>query len=875
MLSFKDLIQRLKGKGKSESKPSVDELRTSLKTRFLNFRTLLKANNEILEIMSDMEEMLRSGKSFSMSYVRANCTAMSVNLFKLVQNINVLGENKYSELSNVSEELWKKINEQIEKKKIIPDREFVLPLEKVDREKTDQVGNKMANLGEVKNKIGLIVPDGFVITAPACERFLEYNNLQEEINRRLQTLDADNIELLHRCSSEIQQLVVHAAVPPDLEKEIMDAYRTLEQRLNREIRISMRSSAIGEDSSHVSFAGQYRSALNVSREFLLYTYKEILASKYTLQAIGYRLKRGFRDEDIPMCVGCMEMVDAVSGGVMYSRDPADFSGRLVLINSAWGLAKAVVDGSVSPDTFIVCRDNSGRYVRKMIQPKDKKILSSQTEGVTSIELARVESEKPSLNDEQALKLADIAERLEDYFGAPQDIEWSVDQEGKIVVLQARHLQKTGEYFEGVAAGVPVESFADEILIDRGLTVSRGAASGQAFLVDTTLDLLQFPKGAVLVTRYPFPQWAPLLSLASAVVTDTGSVTGHLATVAREFGIPALFNTLEATEKIKGGDLITVDADGCKVYRGEVEGLLQKTIKKPALMEGSPVYTLLENIIKMIAPLNLTDPDSLEFKPRNCRTVHDITRFCHEMAVREIFDFSQEYSFRRYPVKRLMTHVPTQWWVLNLDDGFREGVMGKTVKIEDITSAPMLAIWEGINAVKWEGPPPVDTKGFMSILFEATIDTELEPSMKSSYTDRNYLIIAKDFCNVSSRFGFHFSTVEAYITDMAKDNYISFNFKGGAADFVRKVRRVEFIGKVLEKFGFRIELHGDAIFARIEGLERETMIERLKIMGYLLMHTRQIDMIMDNETLVKEYYENFLKDIKSFAKVDLLEGKNKD
>ncbi len=866
MLSFKYLIQRLKGKDKPESKPSVDELRTSLKTRFLNFRTLLKANNEILEIMSDMEEMLRSGRSFGMSYIRANCTAMSVNLFKLVQNINILSGNKYNELFNVSERIWGKISEQLERKKKAADARFILPLESIDKEKADETGNKMANLGEIKNRVGLQVPDGFVITASAYERFLEYNNLQDEINRRLQTLDIGNIEMLHRNSSEIQQLIVHATIPQVLADEIMNAHRALEQRLNREVHISMRSSALGEDSSGVSFAGQYRSALNVSREFILYTYKEIIASKYTLQAISYRLNRGFRDEDMPMCVGCMEMVDAVSGGVMYSRDPGDFSNKFILINSSWGLAKSVVDGAVSPDTFIVYAENSEKRIKTIIQPKNIKVISGQAEGVVNVELQEDEKNRPSLSNEQAMRLAEIAVKLEDYFGLPQDIEWSIDHEGTIKILQARPLQKTGERIE---ISINVESAdisSHEVVINKGLTVSRGAASGEAFLVDSTLDMLQFPKGAVLITRYPFPQWASLLSHASAVVTDSGSIAGHLATVSREFSVPALFNTLDATQKIKTGELITVDADGCRVYKGRVASLLQKKTEKAGLMEGSPVQALLRNILVNITPLNLTDPDSLDFKAVNCATVHDITRFCHEMAVREIFDFTQEYSFRKYPVKRLMTHVPTQWWVLNLDDGFREGVKGKRVKIGDITSVPMLAIWEGINAVKWEGPPPVDTKGFMSILFEATIDTELEPSMQSSYTDKNYLIISRDFCNVSSRFGFHFSTVEAYVTDLAKDNYISFNFKGGAADFDRKARRVEFIGRILERFGFRIELHGDAIFARIEGYEKKEMIERLKIMGYLLMHTRQIDMIMNNEVLVNEYYENFINDIKSFVKI---------
>ncbi|MEW6108736.1 MAG: PEP/pyruvate-binding domain-containing protein [Nitrospirota bacterium] len=861
-MNFKNLIRRYFFGKEKKSAPdrSIKELRTAFQTRYWSFKTLLKSNNEILEIMADMEKVIGSGRSFGMSYVRANCTAISVNLFKMIQNLNIIGHNRYSELFKASDDIWEKINSRIEEKKTVSGNELILNLKAVDKGRADQTGSKMANLGEIKNRLGMPVPEGFVITAAAYERFIESNMLQQEINRRIQTLDTDNIEMLHRVSSEIQQLILRAAVPPDLEKEIMQAYAILEGKTEKRVSVSLRSSALGEDTLNVSFAGQYRSALNVSRDFIPYTYKEIVASKYTLQAISYRLNRGFRDEDIPMCVGCMEMVDAVAGGVMYSRDPGDFRDESIIINSAWGLAKSVVEGSVSPDIFIVSRSTPKIVLRKVIQDKEKRIISGKTEGVTAEELSEDERGSPSLTDDIAVKLAGIAERLEDYFGYPQDIEWSLARDGDIRILQARPLKQSERH--GTAQKIAPD-IKNEVIIDKGVTASSGIACGKAFLVKSTLDMLQFPKGSVLVTRYPSPQWASLLSHTAAVITDSGSITGHLATVAREFGVPAIFNSADATQKIRNGDLLTVDADGTRVYSGEVKELLTDIEKKISLMEGSPVFILLKNIMKMVTPLNLTNPESLDFRPKNCKTVHDITRFCHEMSVREMFEFGKEHDYAERSAKRLASDVPMQWWVLNLEDGFRHPVEGDTVKMEDIVSEPMLAIWEGITAFKWKGPPPVDTKGFMSVMFEATMNKEIEPSMRSGFVDNNYFIISKNFCNLSSRLGFHFSIVEAYIADWPKDNYISFNFKGGAADYERKVRRVEFIGKILKQFGFRIEMEGDTIIARLEGLEKDYLLDRLKILGYLVIHTRQIDMIMNNDAAVQEYYEDFLKDINSF------------
>lgn len=850
-------------KRKGLSAAEKEDLRVLFQKRYWQFKTLLKANNEIHEIVTDMGKIMKSGRIFGMSYIRANCTAISVNLYKIIENINGISDNRYSELRDIADGIWKAVNNLIEPRKITTERPFVVPLEQVDKQQADLVGSKMANLGEIRNTMGVLVPEGFVVSASAYERFIEFNGIRSEINRRIQTLDPDNIEMLHRVSSEIQQLVVNGAVPDDVSREIIASFDRLELKLGRQLAVSMRSSAFGEDELNASFAGQYRSALNVKREFLLYAYKEVIASKYTLQAISYRLNRGFRDEDIPMPVGCMEMVDAVSGGVIYSRDPGDFSGDAVVINSAWGLAKSVVDGSVNPDVFIVSRKNGKSISRKLIQPKDKKTVVHSGEGVDTLAVEASSRCQPSIRDEQALLLADIASGLEDHFGYPQDIEWSIGHDGRIIILQTRPLKKYHEHPERKPLSEKIEN---ELILSGGTTASSGVISAEAFVVNSALDMLKFPKGALLVVKHPRPQWASLIAHTAGLITDTGGITGHLATVAREFDVPALFNTGNATEKIHTGDVITLDADGLRVYAGEVKELIHDVAREKGLMEGSPVHLLLEKILEYVVPLHLTDPDSIEFKPKNCRTVHDITRFCHEISVQEMFEFGKEHSLAERSAKRLLSGVPMQWWVLNLEDGFREGVMGKTIKLEDITSEPMLALWEGITAVPWKGPPPVDTKGFMSVMFEATMNTEIEPSMRSSFADNNYFIVSKGFCNLSSRLGFHFSIVEAYISDWKKDNYISFNFKGGAADFSRRMRRVEFIGRILERYGFRLEMYEDSIIARLEGYEEKYLLERLKILGYLIMHTRQIDMIMNNDELVNEYYDNFIRDISTFTTI---------
>jgi len=857
--SFLNRLKRAFRKEEPATPEMVEELRRGFKDKYHAFKMLLAANNAALQIMTEMEVAAHGQQSFGMTFVRGHATAVCVNVFAIIRALNELSGNRYQELFPIFEGIQARIETVLSTRHTPPLTELVLPFSRITKEMADGVGSKMANLGEIVNRLpGLAVPEGFAITSAAYELFLTHNQLQEEINRRLQALEMRDISDLYRVSSEIQMALIGAQVPPELARAITEAYRDLAARVGGRVRVALRSSAVGEDALQTSFAGQYRSELNVAEEHLLTVYKEVLAGKYALTAVNYRLHKGLRDEDVPMCVGCMRMVEAAAGGVMYSRDPNNIRSDTIVINAVHGLAKAVVDGTVTPDLFVVSREPLA-ITHREVRHKEQKVLCLPEEGVYTE--ADPDSDRPALTDEQILELARVALLLEEHFAGPQDIEWSYDQDGRLLLLQSRPLQ---QMTAPAADAPPLPDVDAPVLLRGGERASPGVAAGPLYLVRNNLDLLQFPEGAVLLAATPQPAWATLLPRAVAVITDRGGITGHLANVAREYGVPAIFNTGDATRKLTPGTLVTVDADGLSIYEGRVEPLLAAAVKKGGLMVGTPVHDTLKEVMTFVTPLNLTNPEAPEFKPKGCRTLHDITRYAHEVSVKEMFAFDRHRHVYKYFIKRLVTDVPMEWWVLNLEDGFIEEVPGKEVTLDDIASAPMLALWEGITAVPWEGPPPVDARGFMSIVMGAATDPNLASAGGTIYGNQNYFMISRNFCNLTSRLGFHFSTVEALIGDQPYENYLRFTFKGGAADQTRRSLRAQLVGLMLEHLHFTVDVREDALFARLEGEPRDFMLDRLKALGYLTIHTRQIDMVMLNDSEVEHYREKMLRDLKNLV-----------
>ena len=637
LVNLKKLFCALRGKEYAcrEGQAVQEEFRRKYK----HFQELLESNAELLKIVTDMEIKLRGEQVFGMSYIRAQATRAVFHALRMAGSFESLSGKPNAELHEKVNEIQENIKINLESRKEFHSQDRVLPYTRITRDMVDAVGGKSANLGEILNRVGLPVPRGFAITTSAFQDFFAHAGLWAEIKRIKLSIVPDAPDSLEQASEEIQHAILSAPMAPALEQEILAAHDRLASECGRDpkvLSVALRSSAIGED-SELSFAGQYLSVLNVPRSRLLTNYRYVLASLYTPRAISYRLLKGIVDEDMGMSVACLEMIASVASGVMYTRHPFNAHDDRVLLNAVWGLGPYAVDGIVTPD--------SQSLVRGSLLPQDVRIAEKPVQlvcgaGGTLVEQPVPEAlrGKPCLTPEQSRTLARYALKLEEHYGTAQDIEWALTPGGRLLILQSRPLglvAGTG----AMPAGMPsVEG--REVLLQGGEVAQPGIGSGPAHVILSDEDLSGFPEGGVLVAPHSSPKFMVLMQKAQAILTDFGSVTGHMASLSREFGVPTILGLKNATKDIVSGTQI----HGGRLFRqglrrGWWRSCSASRHPKTAHMRGTPVHEVLERVAAHIIPLNLIDPKAEGFRVAGCKTLHDVMRLLHERCYGEMFKLS--------------------------------------------------------------------------------------------------------------------------------------------------------------------------------------------------------------------------------------------
>ncbi len=677
--------------GRAQARPAADtgeveRIGAEFRRHHTNFRLLLTAGKRLLSTIADMERATTDGRVFGMTFLRAGSTAVMVNAFRMIKHLEALAPASAARLRPKFQDICARVEEVLGRRNPPACGALVADLCTLDAAQADLMGGRLAELGEVKNRLGLPVPEGFVVGACAYELFASQPGLREEMARRIQTLydsstrdpDAGDDTIptitgaddaaLTAMSREIQALILAAPLPEALEKAITEACGSLMQACG-ETHLCVLPNSLGEGQG---FTGSYPAQFSVPCADVLNAYRRAVAGKYSAQAMARRLSRGIPDIDVTLCVGMLAVPESATRGTCNSSCPG---------------------------------------------------ASAQAAG---------------LEPEDALRLAALARQLEEGLGASAQFEW---------------LQKADGSFSLLRCG-------------------------------------------------PEP----------------------------------------AMDPCGGGEAATTGGH--------------------SHMEGSPVHTRLLELLELLAPMTLPAPEDPAFRADSCQSARDVARLAHQRAVDAMFDFGRsQQDFSERQAKQLWAGgAAMQWWIINLEDAFSAPPEGKFIRLENIDSPPFQAVWEGISAFPWAGPPPVDAKGFLSIMYESTTNPEISITGGFDFGVQNHILLSKAYVSLSSRFGYHFVTIEALVGERARENFVSFQFRGGAAEMTRRARRIAFVSGLLSEFDFAIEVKEDALIARVEGLPTAELMDRLRVLGYLIIHTRQLDMIMRIPEQVRLHREKILREI---------------
>lgn len=492
----------------------------------------------------------------------------------------------------------------------------VLWFDELHREDVNLVGGKSSSLGEMTSSMDVPVPYGFATTARAYQYFMTQTGLNDKVNDLLASIqDYENSDELHTACEQIRNLIVNATMPADLAADIEQAYADLAKKMGQtDPFVAIRSSATAEDLPNASFAGQQESYLNIKGAAdVVNRVQQCYSSLFTDRATYYRHKQHFPHEKVALSAAIQMMVFSRASGIMFSVNVADGDASKIVIDAIYGLGEYIVLGKVTPDHFVIDKQ-SMKIVEKNIIKQPVQLMRLPGGGTKEESVPDELQGQPVLTDAQVIELAGYAKEIERHYGCYMDMEYALDTNtNRLWIVQARPetVWSQRNKHKDAADDEDVVDEADAKFIVRGLPASPGLASGVVHVIDNPKDIDQFKQGEVLVTLMTSPDWVPAMKKAAAIVTNNGGMTCHAAIVSREMQIPCIVGTkskkVAATDVLKTGDVVTVDAKNGVVYQGKVASMLKP--KSGATAVAGQVVAA-ENFAPTATGvmMNLGDPD---------------------------------------------------------------------------------------------------------------------------------------------------------------------------------------------------------------------------------------------------------------------------
>ncbi len=473
----------------------------------------------------------------------------------------------------------------------------------IDKEDIPLVGGKGANLGEMWQS-GFPVPPGFAVTVAAYDRFLDENNLRDEINKILFDTDVNDTDSLQKATKLIQKKIIEGKIPDDVAHDTIKSYKKVSGLLNKAL-VAVRSSATAEDLPGASFAGQQATYLNVKGEAnLLNNVRECWASLFTERAIFYRVQNKIDHSKVKISVIVQKMVQSEVSGVMFTVNPVTNEKDRIIVEAVWGLGEMIVQGSVVPDHYVVQKDTFAILSKEVSDQSIQLIKIGQITKEVEVPVSKRELQK--ISNDEIVKLAKIGAKLQEHYYHPQDVEWA--KEGnKLYIVQTRPVTTMKATAKKVKSEKGEEVSLPESPILLGSPASPGIGTGHVKIVGNPKEIGKVTSGDVLVAKMTSPDYVPAMKKAAAIITDEGGQTSHAAIVSRELGVPCVVGTKNATSLLKEGYVVTVDGARGQVYMGSK--LKIEAVKGESSDDLIKKYAHTKTATKIY--VNLAEPERVE------------------------------------------------------------------------------------------------------------------------------------------------------------------------------------------------------------------------------------------------------------------------
>ena len=825
----------------------------TIRSKYASFRNVLSLNNDCLENLASIQEDLQF-VPVSRKVLGDRIRAIFDGVQGIVANIEQLTGDRQVRLTAAVDAQRKEVETYVAERDELASPPLARGLSEVGSQAEPEVGGKAAALGEIKNKLLLPVPDGFVLTAEAYRQFCGLP-LWQEIRDATRSLDLNEHRVLEEASVRLTEQVHHLPLPRAVEVALTERARVLE---TFGAGLAVRSSAVGEGGEK-TFAGQFLSVLNVPVSEMVDAYRAVVASRFSSNALFYRLSAGLPEVESPMAVLCLGVLPARAAGIMYTRDPRNPKSDVLWITATRGLGVDVARGRAPADLTVLSRKHHHQVLEQNIAHKEEQIALCDGGGILRRPVCAEEMDRPSLSPEHLNTLSEWAIRIEDHFGCPQDVEWVLDESGKLWIVQSRPLALANSRALRVRSRI-----AGDPVLSGGRTVYPGRVSGPAHLATDINSLSATPHGAVLFLPKASPEIVEVLPRIAGLVAEWGNLTGHAAALLREFAIPSVFQLQGAFEKLHDGDPVSLDAVQPRVYSGSYWQERNFDLSQTERNREGPH----DPIGHRLLTLHLQDPASFNFRPSGCKSAHDVLRFCHEKAIQAMFVLNDaEIAEGASCAKKLLTPAPVNLHVLDLGGGLAE-LDPRAVEVtpEQIVSRPFQALWRGVThrGVSWTREIPASFGDLASVM---TTSLASPPDPIRALGERSYLLVADEYMNMNSRLAYHFTLVDACVSDTPGNNYISFRFAGGGAARRRRNLRAFFIQSCLTHFGFHADRRGDLVNAWFKKAPAAQTEANLDILGRLMACSCQLDMYMTSNTVVAWYVRQFLDGNYTFQRDD--------